>query len=154
MAVHSMNTIALGGGAAMLKTIADISPEFSNLIDRLDLPFSKPQLRRIAQVAESLIVTEGRKTPSELYRHIVGDPCPKAAAFSFRQSPWQAEILRAHLRAFLVQSALELAEKQQAEPVVYMSLDDSLTARHPGSTRLQAVDWHFDHSAAFSGGQP
>jgi len=42
MAVHSMNTIALGGGAAMLKTIADISPEFSNLIDRLDLPFSKP----------------------------------------------------------------------------------------------------------------
>ena len=55
---------------------------------------------------------------------------------------------------FLVQSALELAEKQQAEPVVYLSLDDSLTARHPGSTRLQAVDWHFDHSAAFSGGQP
>ncbi len=68
----------------MLKTIAEVSPVLLSFIEELELPLSRPQKRHIAQVSDALITTEGSKTLSALYRSIVGDPCPKAAADTFR----------------------------------------------------------------------
>lgn len=42
----------------MLKTVADISQTFSNFINGLNLSLSKPQLRHVTQVAETLIVND------------------------------------------------------------------------------------------------
>ena len=64
----------------MLKLIAETSAELLDFIEQLDIPLSKPQLRHLLQIADALITTEGRKDLSNLYRHIVGDPCPKSAA--------------------------------------------------------------------------
>jgi hypothetical protein len=58
----------------MLKTIAEVAPAPLSLIEELGLPLSRPQKRRIAQVADALITTEGSKTLSALYRSIVGEP--------------------------------------------------------------------------------
>jgi hypothetical protein len=71
----------------MLKTIAAVSPALLGFIDDLDLPLSRPQKRRVAQVADGLITIEGSKTLSALYRGIVGDPCSKATADTFREAP-------------------------------------------------------------------
>lgn len=98
------------------------------------------------QIADGLITTQGSKTLSALYRHIVGDPCPKAAADTFREAPWQAEAIRVPLREYRVKRAFELAEQQGAPKRVFLSIDDSLTEKDNGSTRLQAVDWHFDQA--------
>ncbi len=87
----------------MLKTIAEVSPVLLSFIDELDLPLSRPQKRHIAQVADALITTEGSKTLSALYRSIVGNPCPKAAADTFREAPWTAADLRVPLRAHLAE---------------------------------------------------
>ena len=83
----------------MLKTIAEVSLNLIAFIDDLDLPLSKPQKRHIAQVADALITTEGSKTLSALYRSIVGDPCPKAAAdrYRVREAPWEADAVRGWL---------------------------------------------------------
>jgi hypothetical protein len=83
----------------MLKTIADVSPQLAAFVLSLHLSLSRPQLRHVSQVADALITTEGSKTLSALYRHIVNDPCPKAAADTFREAPWSADdlqTLRAH----------------------------------------------------------
>lgn len=133
----------------MLKTIAEPSPELTAFIDALNLPLSQPQYRHVLQVADGLITTQGSKTLSALYRHIVGDPCPKAAADTFREAPWQADELRVPLREDLVKSAFELAHGQPKR--VLLSLDDSLTAKDNGSKRLQSVDWHVDHTRSWPG---
>jgi hypothetical protein len=133
----------------MLKTIAEVSPELVDFIEALDLPLSKPQKRHITQVADALITTEGSKTLSGLYRHIVGDPCPKAAADTFREAPWCADDLRISLREFLVQEAFAIAEAEGAPRLAFLSLDDSLTDKDNDSRRLQLVDWHFDHRRSF-----
>jgi len=130
----------------MLKTIADLSPHLVTFVLTLRLSLSRPQLRHVTRVADALITTEGSKTLSALYRHIVDDPCPKAAADTFREAPWQADDLRIPLRQFLVQQAFDMAQAEDAPRRVFLSLDDSLTRKDKGSQRLQMVDWFFDHA--------
>jgi hypothetical protein len=135
----------------MLKTIADVSPQLAAFVLTLQLPLSRPQLRHVSQVADALITTEGSKTLSALYRHIVDDPCPKAAADTFREAPWTADDLRIPLREHLVQQAFAIADAEGAPRLVFLSLDDSLTDKDNGSRRLQVVDWHFDHAHSWPG---
>jgi len=135
----------------MLKTITDVSPHLIAFVLALKLTLSRPQLRHVTQVADALITTEGSKTLSGLYRHIVGDPCPKAAADTFREAPWTADAIRISLRGFLVQSAFDIAEAEGAPRAVFLSLDDSSTDKDKNSERLQMVDWYIDLARSLPG---
>jgi len=133
----------------MLKTIVAVSPELTQFVDALNLPLNTSQYRHATQIADGLVTTQGSKTLSALYRHIVGDPCPKSAADTFREAPWKADDIRTSLRRHLIQTAFEQAETQGENKQVFLSLDDSLTAKDNGSRRLQAVDWHVDHTQSW-----
>ena len=135
----------------MLKTITDVSPQLAAFVLTLRLSLSRPQHQHVMQIADALITTEGSKTLSALYRNIVGDPCPKAAADTFREAPWSAGDVRIPLRQLLVQQAFDIAEAEGAARVAFLSLDDSLTDKDNGSRRLQVVDWHFDHAHSWPG---
>jgi len=74
----------------MLKPFANLSPQLITFVLALRLSQSRPQQRHVIQVADALITTEGGRTVSGLYRHIVGDPCPKAAADTFREGRFEA----------------------------------------------------------------
>ena len=78
----------------MLKKITTVSPELTDFVDALELRLSKPQQRHVRQIADSLITIDGDKNLSNLYRHFVGDPCPKSAADTFREAPWLADDIR------------------------------------------------------------
>lgn len=135
----------------MLKAIVEVSPELLKFIASLKLSVSSPQKRHIAQVADALITTEGSKTLSALYRSIVGNPCPKAAADTFREAPWKADDIRIPLQARHVRLLLEMAEKAGLAKEVSLSVDDSPTERDQGSRKLQVVDWFIDLSRSMPG---
>ncbi len=73
-----------------------------------------PQQHHVRQIADGLITVEGDKNLSNLYRHFVDVPCPKSAADTFREAPWQTDDIRVPLREHLVKTAFELAEVQGA----------------------------------------
>ena len=75
----------------MLKCIAEVSPHLATLVHDLNLRLSQPQQRHVKQIADGLITIDGDKNLSNLYRHFVGDPCPKSAADTFREAPWVSE---------------------------------------------------------------
>ncbi len=133
----------------MLKSIAEVSAELLSFIEALQLSLSKPQKQHVAQVADALITTEGSKTLSALYRSIVGDPCPKSAADTFREAPWTADDIRVPLRAHLVELIFKLAEEMGLDKQVFLSLDDSTTDKDKHSERLQMVDWFIDLARSF-----
>jgi hypothetical protein len=135
----------------MLKAIAEISPELHSFIETLQLPLSRPQKQHVAQVADALITTVGDKNLSALYRGIVGDPCPKAAADTFREAPWSADDVRIPLRSHLVAEVFDLAEAMGLGKQVFLSLDDSITDKDRYSTRLQMVDWCIDLARSMPG---
>jgi hypothetical protein len=133
----------------MLKTIAEVSTEILSFIETLELPLSKPQKQHVAQVADALITSEGDKNLSALYRNIVGDPCPKSAADTFREAPWTADDIRVPMRVHLVGLLFKMAEEMGLEKRVFLSLDDSGTDKDKHSTRLEMVDWMIDLARSF-----
>jgi hypothetical protein len=130
----------------MLKSIAEVSPDLAQFVEDLNLHLSRPQQRHVKQIADGLITINGDKNLSNLYRHFVGDPCPKSAADSFREAPWSADDICIPLRKHLVKTAFQLAEAQGAPKRISLSIDDSFTEKDRHSKRLESVAWHFDHA--------
>ena len=135
----------------MLKSIAEVSPELEQFVQSLKFSLSQPQQQHVVQVADALITTEGDKNLSALYRSIVGDPCPKAAADTFREAPWSADDVRIPLRSHLIGEIFDLAEAKGLGKQVFLSLDDSITGKDQHSTRLQMVDWCIDLARSMPG---
>jgi hypothetical protein len=115
----------------MLKTIADVSPK---LVTFISVPL--PTTARYPGGGRSHHNRRQQDIVGPVSRNIVGNPCPKAAADTFREAPWEADEIRISLRGFLVQSAFDIAEAGDAPRAVFLSLDDSLTDKDNGSHRL------------------
>ncbi len=130
----------------MIKQIVQHSAKLIEFLALLQLNLSKPQYRHVLNIAESTIVCESpHKTLTTLYDLIVDAPHPSNAADCLRISPWSAVDVRESLREFTVGDLMQLAGLREGE-ALFVSIDDSLTEKDKGTTCLEAVDWHHDHT--------
>ncbi len=130
----------------MIKQIVQHSAKLIEFIVLLQLNLSKPQYRHVLHLADTVIVCEQpHKTLTTLYDLLVDAPHPSNAADCLRISPWQADDLREPLREFTIGDLMQWEGLLENE-ALWVSIDDSLTAKDKGTTCLQAVDWHHDHT--------
>jgi len=130
----------------LIKQIVHHSAKLIEFLVLLQLNLSKPQYRHVLSIADAAIVCESpHKTLTTLYDLIVDAPHPSNAADCLRISPWLAVDLRQPLRAFTIGDLMQLAGLMEGE-VLFVSIDDSLTEKDKGTTCLEAVDWHHDHT--------
>jgi len=130
----------------MLKTIVQQSQSLVAFISALNIALYQPQKRHLIQLLDALLVSQGRKTLSDLYRLWIGKLDPKAAADFFRESPWKAEAVSGPRKRFMVEKFLELAQQLGIELVILISVDDSLGKKGKATRHLQAVDVHHNHT--------
>ena len=130
----------------MLTRILHNNPELCTFIEQLDLELSKPQLRHVTNVADGLLVTDAPKTLAEIQRQFVSYVDPSNIADTFRIAPWTAEDVRKPVAHVLMETALQRLERKHQRPRLLINLDDSLAIKDPGTSCLQGVDWHYDHS--------
>ena len=135
----------------MLKRIFSPSQVFRNFIVGLHLSLSRPQTGHILRVGEAIIVTEGRKTLSGMYRECVDAPDESAVADFFRQSPWSAEEIQRPMMEFAIAYLLSVAKEKGHEPIISAIIDDSTSRKDKDTKKLQGVDWVFDHAASGKG---
>jgi hypothetical protein len=134
----------------MLPMIIKNSVLLVKFIAVLGLTLKPAPLQHLTNVADALIVASERrkKSLSALNRCLLEPPTDEyALADCFRASPWHAEDVRTQVLQFLVPYAFALAEKLKLDKIIFISLDDSLCEKDPGTKHLQAVDWHHDHNA-------
>lgn len=130
----------------MIKQIVQHSAKLVEFIVLLQLNLSKPQYRHVMNIAEAAIVCEApHYTLTTLYDLIVDAPDASNAADFLRISPWQVDDIKEPLRNFVVNDLMEQST-QHNEEALWVSIDDSLTAKDKGTTCLEAVDWHHDHT--------
>ena len=130
----------------MLTRIVHNSEKLCTFVDQLDVKLSQPQRRHILNLADALLVCEDKKTLAALQRQFVEAPDASNMADFLRISPWQAEDVRARLRAYQVAWLIAEAERTGAPKVLYINIDDSLGEKDKGTRHLEPVDWFFDHS--------
>lgn len=130
----------------MIKQIVQHSAQLVEFIVLLQLNLAKPQYRHVLNIADTVIVCEApHKTLTTLYDLLVDAPDASNAADCLRISPWKAVDLREPLRDFTIGDLMQAASLLEEE-VLWVSIDDSLTAKDKGTTCLQAVDWRHDHT--------
>lgn len=129
----------------MLTRILHNSPALCDFIAQLDLSLSQPQLRHVLNLADALLVCEGRKTLAELQRQFVTCVDASNMADTLRIAPWTALDVRQPVGAYLVRAALTQARQRGTLAAICVSLDDSLAPKHKATRHLEPVDWHFDH---------
>lgn len=130
----------------MIKQIVQHSTKLVHFIVLLQLYLTKPQTRHVIAIADAAIVCESdHKTLTSLYDLIVDATHPSNAADCLRISPWKADDLREPLREFTINDLMQSAEVLREE-ALWVSVDDSVSGKDKGTTSLEAVDWHYDHT--------
>jgi len=130
----------------MLPVIVQHSETLAAFIFALNLALYQPQIRHLLRVADALIVSNERKTLSDLSRMFRIAPGPKALADFFRESPWTVDLIGKPRKKFMLQKCLELAHKAGMELKILVSLDDSLGKKGKATKHLEAVDYHHNHT--------
>ena len=69
----------------MLKSIAEVAPELSQVVDELNLRLSKPQQQHVKQIADGLI-TRGKPTVRVMRRHLACSVLSQRSGYQKRQS--------------------------------------------------------------------
>jgi hypothetical protein len=130
----------------MLTRILHNSERLCAFFDPLALTLYKPQRQHILNMADALLVCEDEKTLAALQRQFVNAPDASNMADCLRISPWQADDVRAALRAQQVAWVVAEAERAGAAKVLYLNLDDSIGEKHKTTRHLEPVDFHHDHN--------
>jgi len=130
----------------MLTTIVQQSQNLVAFISALNLALYQPQIRHLIQIVDTLLVSDGCKTLSSLYRLWIGKPDPKTAADFFRESPWEIETISRPRKQVMLQKLLALARQLGIELVILIGVDDSLGKKGKATRHLQAVDFHHNHT--------
>jgi hypothetical protein len=130
----------------MLTRILHNSEKLCTFLNQLDIELSQPQRRHILNMADALLVCEDKKTLAALQRQFVEAPDASNMADCLRISPWQANDIRAALRAHQVAWLMAEAERTGASKVIYINIDDSLGEKDKNTQHLEPVAWFYDHS--------
>lgn len=130
----------------MLTRILHNSAKLCTFLDQLGIQLYQPQRRHMFNMADALLVCEDEKTLAALQRQFVEAPDASNMADFLRISPWQADEVRAVLRAHQIAWLIAEAEREGARKVIYINIDDSLGEKDKDTRHLEPVDWFHDHS--------
>jgi hypothetical protein len=110
----------------------------------LTLSVSAPQRHHLERFVDLLVTAPRRKTLAELAKlELDGVDVSNLADF-FRISPWDPDDVRLPVLELILR---DLAARVTDHSLpIFLTLDDSLTAKDRGGRKLQSVDWHFDHN--------
>jgi hypothetical protein len=129
----------------MLTRILHNSAKLCTFLDQLGIQLYQPQRRHMFNMADALLVCEDEKTLAALQRQFVEAPDASNMADFLRISPWQADEVRAALRAHQIAWLIAEAEREGAPKVIYINIDDSLGEKDKDTRHLEPVDWFHDH---------
>jgi len=130
----------------MLKTIVQHSTKLVAFLSALKHALYQPQIRHLTQIIDALLVSDTKKTLSNLYRYLEEEPDLKTAADFFQESPWQPEAINRRRKLFMLQKFLELAQLLGLAPTILANVNDSLGEKDKATHHLEAVDFHHNHS--------
>ena len=129
----------------MLPTILQHSAGLMAFIILFDPALYQPQIRHLLNLVDAMLVCAGKKTLSNLYRQLSGEPDPKTAADFFRESPWQREDIGQGRKKTMLTKFLELAQRLGLTTLL-VSVDDSTGKKDKATRHLEAVCFHHDHN--------
>jgi hypothetical protein len=127
-----------------MKTILRRSTAVVTFVALLGLNLSAPQLRHVERFIDLIVVAPRRKTLAQLAALELDGIDPSNLADFFRISPWDPDDLRLPLVELII-DYLKGRVPDLSLPI-FLTIDDSLAHKDKATSKLDSVDWLFDHN--------
>jgi hypothetical protein len=127
-----------------MKAIVRRSTVVVTFVGLLSLTLSAPQVQHVERFADLLVMAPRRKTLAQLAALEVEGVDPSNLADFLRISPWEVNDLRVPVARFILDYLQ--GRGLSASLPIFLTLDDSLAPKDKGTTKLESVDWLFDHN--------
>jgi hypothetical protein len=139
------------GGRPMLARILQPSTKLCAFLEPLIGSLSKPQRAHLQQLCDGVLVCETEHTLAAMQRLFVETTDQSNWADFLRISPWSADSLRVELLKSQIEWAIEHGQKSGQATEIHLNFDDSLGQKDDATWRLEALDWHHDHTRSTPG---
>lgn len=118
-----------------------------NFIFALRLGLSKPQLNHTLNFVHGIILTDGKKTVSQI-RRSTHEPRDLSCMTKFlNESPWcPNRVTRRRLKFMMGKIKKKRAKQGDTRPIAFFIIDDTQSKRDPSTKQMERLDHHYSHS--------
>ncbi len=122
------------------------SPALVTFCERLGLPLTEPQKRHLINLADGILVTEGKKTLANIQRQF----SRSTRTFQHRRFPAHQPLAHRRMCGGGFNASWSRGPWKSPRPrvtpeVILVAVDDSIAEKDKQTSHLEAVDWHYDH---------
>lgn len=111
------------------------------------LELSKPQRNHVLTFMHGIILTDGRKTVSQMRRSTHERRDLSCMTRFLNESPWCPNRVTRRRIAFMMEKIKRARAKQgDTRPIVFFIIDDTQSKRDRSTTQMEGLDDHFSHS--------
>ena len=113
----------------------------------LRLEFSKPQWNHALTFMQGIILTDGRKTVSQIRRSTHKRRDLSCMTRFLNESPWcPNRATRRRIQFMMEKIKRKRAKKGDTRPIAFLIIDDTQSKKDRSTKRMEGLDNHFSHS--------
>lgn len=131
----------------MSKVMVTFHSAIVKFIVTLGLCLSKPQVNHLITIMHGIILTEGRKTMTQIRNHSGKDRDLSCMTRFLKESPWCANRVQRRRMEHLMNSIRRARHTQDDHrPIIFLIVDDTGCHKDNSTRKMEALDFHFSHS--------
>jgi len=118
-----------------------------NFIFALGLGLSKPQMHHLLTFIHGIILTDGRKTVSQIRRYTHESRDLSCMTRFLNESPWCPNRVTRRRIQFMMNKIKKIRAKQgDTRPLTFLIIDDTQSKKDRSTNRMERLDHHYSHS--------
>ncbi len=118
-----------------------------NFLFALGLGFSKPQIHHMLTFIHGIILTDGKKTITQIRRSTHETRHLSSMTRFLNESPWCPNRATRRRIQFMMDKIKKIRSKQgDTRPIVFLIIDDTQSKKDISTRKMQGLDFHFSHS--------
>lgn len=118
-----------------------------NFIIALGLGFSKPQTHHVLTFIHGIILTDGKKTVSQIRRSTHETRHLSCMTKFLNESPWCPNRANRRRIQFMMDKIKKIRAKQgDTRAITFLIIDDTQSKRDITTRKMEGLDFHFSHS--------
>lgn len=118
-----------------------------NFLFALGLGFSKPQIHHMLTFIHGIILTDGKKTITQIRRSTHETRHLSSMTRFLNESPWCPNRATRRRIQFMMDKIKKIRSKQgDIRPIVFLIIDDTQSKKDISTRKMQGLDFHFSHS--------
>lgn len=129
-----------GGLELMPITSIANDPSILFYLEQLDLDFSKPQMKHLANLMTGIVGTDGKRNILNMSSKLLQSRDRSCITKFLNTSPWDVKLLNQQR----IKNVLSTIKVKDKDPI-FLAIDDTVIPKNPDTKHMDGLGYHFSH---------